>query len=66
VALKDGIQCGEYRGEIALNKERRDGFIKFHRINNIIILNGERYDVSVLIGEDRDGRKFYNMNRKKD
>lgn len=56
------IKKGDYLGEEDLNHPRQDGIIKFHRVSAPIIIDRKKYTVSVLIGEDRLGRKFYNLN----
>jgi hypothetical protein len=43
-------------------KERTDGSIRFHRINHTLEMAGKQHIVSVLIGEDMSGKKFYNLN----
>jgi hypothetical protein len=72
VALKDIIENGNYMGAEELYKERNDGVIRFHRINHFVELKNDKeeksdsdydvFEVSALIGEDKDGNKFYNLN----
>lgn len=61
-ALKDIIETGEYQGTEDLKHPRKDGIVKFHRINQNVSIDGKKENMSVLIGEDRDGNRFYNLN----
>lgn len=63
-ALKDIIEKGKYQGSEDLAHPRQDGIIKFHRINHDVSINGQKENMSVLIGEDRDGNRFYNLNNR--
>lgn len=63
-ALKDIIEKGEYQGAEDLLHPRQDGIIKFHRINHDVSIEGHKENMSVLVGEDRDGNRFYNLNNK--
>lgn len=63
-ALKDIVEKGKYQGSEDLAHPRQDGIIKFHRINHDVSINGQKEIMSVLIGEDRDGNRFYNLNNK--
>lgn len=63
-ALKDIIEKGNYIGEEQPSHECKDGIIKFHRINHDVSLAGKKENMSVLIGEDRQGNRFYNLNNK--
>ncbi len=61
-ALKDIIEKGKYQGEEEPKHKREDGIVKFHRINHNVSISGKKENMSVLIGEDRDGNRFYNLN----
>ena len=63
-ALKDIVEKGKYQGSEDLIHPRQDGIIKFHRINHDVSINGQKENMSVLIGEDRDGNRFYNLNNR--
>lgn len=63
-ALKDIIEKGEYQGSEDLAHPRQDGIIKFHRINHNVSIDGHKENMSVLIGEDKNGNKFYNLNHR--
>lgn len=63
-ALKDIIEKGEYQGAEDLAHPRQDGIIKFHRINHDVSIDGQKENMSVLIGEDKNGNKFYNLNHR--
>lgn len=63
-ALKDIVEKGEYKGEENLNHPRKDGIVKFHRINHDVSINNHKENMSVLIGEDKNGNRFYNLNSK--
>ena len=62
--MKDIVEKGKYQGSEDLTHPRQDGIIKFHRINHDVSINGKKENMSVLIGEDRDGNRFYNLNNK--
>lgn len=62
VILKNIIETGkEIIPEEPLH-ERKDGIVKFYRINNEVKMDGKKYRTSALIGEDEQGNKFYNLN----
>ena len=63
-ALKDIIEKGKYQGSEDLAHPRHDGIIKFHRINHNVSIDGHKENMSVLIGEDKNGNKFYNLNHR--
>lgn len=63
-ALKDIIENGNYQGAEDLAHDREDGITKFHRINHDVSIAGHKENMSVLIGEDREGNRFYNLNNK--
>lgn len=63
-ALKDIIEKGEYKGAEDLKHPREGGIIKFHRINHDVSIDGEKENMSVLIGEDKNGNRFYNLNNR--
>ena len=63
-ALKDIIEKGKYQGSEDLAHPRQDGIIKFHRINHDVSIDGHKENMSVLIGEDKNGNKFYNLNHR--
>lgn len=56
------IKQGEYQSEEKPSHQREDGIIKFHRISNTVNMAGKKYQASVLVGEDKAGNKFYNLN----
>lgn len=63
-ALKDIIEKGEYKGAENLKHPREDGIVKFHRINHDVSVGGKKENMSVLIGEDKNGNRFYNLNNR--
>lgn len=63
-ALKDIIEKGQYQGAEDLTHPRQDGIIKFHRINHVVSIGSHKENMSVLIGEDKNGNRFYNLNNK--
>ena len=64
-ALKDIIEHGKYQGPEDLEHPREDGIVKFHRINhNVKIGNTNTENMSILIAEDKNGNRFYNLNPK--
>ena len=58
------IEQGKYAGSEAIRHSRKDGIIKFHRINANVLINKKIENMSVLIGETRDNLIFYNINTK--
>ena len=62
VALEDIVKTGKYEGSQELTKPRTDGIVKFHRISKTVRMEGKSYNTSLLIGEDKNGRRFYNLN----
>ncbi len=63
-ALKDIIEKGEYKGAENLKHPREDGIVKFHRINHDVSVGGKKENMSVLIGEDKNANRFYNLNNR--
>lgn len=63
-ALKDIIEKGEYKGPETLKHPREDGIVKFHRINHNVSIDGEIENMSILIAEDKNGNRFYNLNNR--
>lgn len=61
-AVPDIIKEGKYQGEEKPSHQREDGIIKFHRISKTVNMAGKKYQASVLVGEDKAGNKFYNLN----
>lgn len=61
-AVPDIINQGKYQGEEKPAHQREDGIIKFHRISKTVSMDNKKYNVSVLVGEDEAGNKFYNLN----
>ena len=61
-ALPTIIEKGEYVGEEKPEHDKNGTILKFHRIKNTVELEGKTHKVSVLIWEDRQGNKFYNLN----
>jgi hypothetical protein len=56
------IELGEYVGSEKPTHERKDGIIKFHRINTTIEIHNKIKEVSLLVAEDRNDKIFYNLN----
>lgn len=63
-AIPDIIQHGKYQGSEDLEHERNDGIAKFHRINGDVSVGEQKENMSVLIAEDVNGNRFYNLNHK--
>lgn len=61
-ALLNMIESGKYAGEEALKHPREDGIVKFHRLNHVVQFKEKKYNTSVLVGEDKQGNRFYNFN----
>ena len=62
-SLKHIIQDGEYKGRFPIEKSRKDGFIAFHFIEANVLINGKTVKTGVSIGEDANGKLFYNINK---
>lgn len=60
-AVKGIIENGKASEPEAPKHPRKDGIVKFYRISHVVEM-GKDYTVSVLIGEDEAGNKFYNLN----
>ena len=56
------IKQGNYIGSENIRHPRKDGIIKFHRINANVLINKKIENMSVLVGETRDNLIFYNIN----
>lgn len=62
VALPDIIKSGEYQGPEALHKVRRDGAVRFHRLEKYIsVHSGDKKKVVAVVWEDKNGNKFYDL-----
>ena len=61
-AVKTVIERGQYLGPEEIAHTRKDGIVRFHRVGENVQLGGEVKYISVLIGENRDGKLFYNLN----
>lgn len=61
-ALPEMIKTGKYLGAEPPEHNKKGAIVKYHRIGNTVKLAGKDYKVSVLIWEDRNGNKFYNLN----
>ena len=62
VALRSIIKTGNYLGKEPLHKVRKDGAIRFHGLENTVqIGTGEEQKVKVIIWEDGNGNKFYDL-----
>lgn len=62
--LPEIIEKGTYQGSEDIEHQRKDGILKFHRINTNVLINGKVQNMSVLVGETRDNLIFYNINTK--
>ncbi len=56
------IKQGKYSGSENITHPRKDGIIRFHRINANVVINKKIENMSILIGETRDNLIFYNIN----
>lgn len=61
VALRQIIEQGEYKGQKDLEHGRRDAIVRFHSIDADVLLEGRKYRVRALVGEDLDGNKFFDL-----
>ncbi|WP_428066307.1 hypothetical protein [Candidatus Proelusimicrobium volucris] len=62
VALYSIIETGRYLGSEPLHKIRKDGAICFHLIENMVkIGRGTAQKVKVIVWEDTNGKKFYDL-----
>ena len=61
-ALRPIIETGHYLGSEPLHKVRKDGAIRFHGLENTVkIGTGKEHKVKVIIWEDDNGNKFYDL-----
>lgn len=61
-ALEKIIKTGKYEGKEKPIHQRNDGIVLFHRVSQNVNMGGKSFKVSVLVGEDAAGNKFYNLN----
>jgi hypothetical protein len=60
--LTNIVETGRYLGSEEPSHPRKDGIIKFHRINTLVKVGRAFKEVSLLVAEDRNGKIFYNLN----
>ena len=66
VALSDIVSKGKYLGPENLHKKRNDGAIRFHRLQkNVKVGQEDQKSVQVIIWEDKNGNKFYDLELEK-
>ena len=65
-ALREIVEGADYMEQVPLTKERTDGIVRFHWLETTVELAGELLRVGVQIGEDGQGRKFFNLNQDMD
>ncbi len=62
VALRPIIETGHYLGAEPLHKVRKDGAIRFHCLENTVQIGaGKEQKVKVIVWEDDNGNKFYDL-----
>ena len=60
--LREIIETSTLKSTEAVNKPRKDGFVRFHWVENVVELDGSPRLVGVMLAEDKDGNLFYNIN----
>ena len=60
--LREIIETSTLKSTEEVNKPRRDGFVRFHWVENVVELDGSPRLVGVMLAEDTDGNLFYNIN----
>lgn len=56
------IETSTLKSTEAVNKPRKDGFVRFHWVENVVELDGSPRLVGVMLAEDAKGNLFYNIN----
>jgi len=62
--LTELIKNAKLEGTLENYKLRKDGFIKFHYLMNKASINGNIFDHRIIICEDENGNKYYDLNDK--
>ena len=60
--LREIIETSTLKSTEAVNKPRKDGFVRFHWVENVVELDGSPRLVGVMLAEDAKGNLFYNIN----
>lgn len=60
--LREIIETSTLKSTEAVNKPRKDCFVRFHWVENVVELDGSPRLVGVMLAEDKDGNLFYNIN----
>ena len=60
--LREIIETSTLKSTEAVNKPRKDGFVRFHWVENVVELDGSPRLVGVMLAEDSKGNLFYNIN----
>ena len=60
--LREIIETSTLKSTEAVNKPRKDDFVRFHWVENVVELDGTPRLVGVMLAEDADGNLFYNLN----
>ena len=60
--LREIIEMSTLKSTEAVNKPRKDGFVRFHWVENVVELDGSPRLVGVMLAEDAKGNLFYNIN----
>nr|DAG73924.1 MAG TPA: crystallin beta/gamma motif-containing protein [Caudoviricetes sp.] len=60
--LREIIETSTLKHTEEVNKPRKDGFTRFHWVENFVELDGKPRRVGLMLAEDKDGNLFYNLN----
>lgn len=60
--LREIVESAEIKQSAEAGRARNDGMVRFHWGETTVEVDGAPYRVGVQIGEDANGRKFYNFN----
>ena len=58
--LREILETSTLKSTEAANKPRKDGFVRFHWVENVVELDGSPRLVGVMLAEDAKGNLFYN------
>ena len=60
--LREIIETSTLKHTDDVSKPRKDGFTRFHWVENFVELDGNQRYVGLMLAEDKDGNLFYNLN----
>lgn len=60
--LREIIETSTLKSTENLTKSRKDAFVRFHWVENVVELDGKLRRIGLTLAEDEDGNLFYNIN----